>query len=179
MAKKIISSILYTEKEIEQRVSELANQIESDYAGRELIIICVLSGSMTFVTDLTRRIGDKVSVRIDLLSASSYEGEKTTGKVHINLDVKADLRDKDVLIVEDIIDSGVTLDYIIYHLKYQKPKSLKICALLTKPSRRWEGINIDIDYLGFSIDDHFVVGYGLDCDQQYRNLPYIGIVSDA
>ena len=178
MPGKRIVKVLYTQEEIEAKVNELAMQIENDYAGRELVIVCVLSGSMMFVTDLVRKISEKVFIKIDVLSATSYEGTESSGKVRINLDVRSDLRDKDVIVVEDIVDSGGTLDYIIYHLKYQKPKSLKICTFLDKPARRKDGLSIKIDYLGFSIDDHFVVGYGLDYEQQYRNLPYIGILSD-
>ena len=178
MSEKRIVKVLYTQEEIEAKVSELALQIENDYAGRELVIVCVLSGSMMFVTDLVRKISEKVFVKIDVLSATSYEGTESSGKVRINLDVRSDLKGKDVIIVEDIVDSGGTLDYIIYHLNYQKPRSLKVCTFLDKPTRRREGLSIKIDYLGFSIDDHFVVGYGLDYEQQYRNLPYIGILSD-
>lgn len=178
MLEKKIASVLFTQEEIEARVSELASQIERDYAGRELVIVCVLSGSVMFVADLVRKISEKVFVRIDVLSASSYHGTESSGKVRINLDAQSDLNGKDVVIVEDIVDTGGTLDYIIYHLNYQKPRSLKVCTFLDKPSRRKEGLSIKIDYLGFAIDDHFVVGYGLDYEQQYRNLPYIGILSD-
>jgi len=172
-----IKEILFSQEEIEAKVSELAAQIERDYVGRELVMVCVLSGSIMFVADLVRRISDKVFVKIDVLSASSYEGMESSGKVRINLDVRSDLKDKDVLVVEDIVDSGGTLDYILYHLRYQKPKSLKVCTFLDKPSRRRSDLSIDIDYIGFSIEDHFVVGYGLDYEQQYRNLPYVGILS--
>jgi hypoxanthine phosphoribosyltransferase len=175
---KKVSSVLYTKEQIEDRVNELAKQIENDYVGRELIFVCILSGSMMFASDLVRKISDKVFVRIDVLSASSYDKTESTGKVFINMDVKADLQDKDVIVVEDIIDTGNTIDYIIYHLKYRNPRSLKICSFLDKPKRRAEGIEIKIDYLGFEIPDHFVVGYGLDYEQQYRNLPYIGILSN-
>jgi len=178
MSEKRIVKTLISQKEIETKVGELASQIEKDYTGRELVIVCVLSGSMMFVTDLVRKISENVFVKIDVLSASSYEGTESSGKVRINLDVRSDLRDKDVIVVEDIIDSGGTLDYILYHLRYQKPRSLKVCTFLDKPSRRREGLSIHIDYLGFSIEDHFVVGYGLDYEQQYRNLPYVGILSD-
>ena len=178
MPKKRVAKVLFTQEQIEAKVSELAAQIERDYAGRELVIVCVLSGSIMFVTDLVRKIGQDVFVRIDVLSASSYSGTESTGKVRINLDVRSDLRDKDVIVVEDIVDTGGTLDYILYHLKYQKPRSLKVCTFLDKPSRRRPGLCIDIDYVGFSIDDHFVVGYGLDYEQQYRNLPYVAILAD-
>ena len=178
MSEKRIVKVLFTQEEIEAKVSELASQIERDYAGRELVIVCVLSGSMMFFTDLVRKISEKVFVKIDVLSASSYQGTESSGKVRINLDVQSDLKDKDVVIVEDIVDSGGTLDYIVYHLKYQKPRSLKVCTFLDKPARRREGLSIEIDYLGFAIDDYFVVGYGLDYEQQYRNLPYIGVLSE-
>jgi len=172
-------NILFSKKDIDEKVCELARRIENDYAGREVLFVCVLSGSMMFVTDLIREIGDDVSVRLDVLSASSYEGTESSGKVRINLDVKADLKDKDVIVVEDIVDTGRTLDYILYHLKYQKPRSLKVCSFLDKPCRRANGINISIDYLGFTIRNHFVVGYGLDYNQQYRNLPYIKTLEEC
>ena len=173
-----IVSTLITKEEIEKRIDELALEIERDYAGSEIVMVCVLSGSMVFASDLMRKISSKVSVRLDAISASSYgTSTKSSGRVNISLDTKESLTGKNVIIIEDIVDTGRTLDFITYHIKYHSPKELKVCALLDKPSRREVGHDLKIDYLGFTIDDHFVVGYGIDYAQKYRNLPYIGFVS--
>jgi len=179
MPKREVNRVLLSSEEIDEKVSELARKIENDYAGKEIVVIPILKGSMIFVSDLMRKIGNRVSVIVDVFSVSSYEGTEYGGKARINLDLITNLKGKDVLIVDDIVDTGNTMNYIIHLLKYQRPKTLKVCALLTKPSRRAEGVAVCIDYLGFSIDNHFVVGYGLDYNQQYRNLPYIGILSQG
>lgn len=177
MQERKITKVLLTEEEISKKVSELAKQIENDYIGEEIVIVCFLTGSMMFVSDLVRRIGNKVSVKIEALPVSVYEGAKRSDKVRVNLDLKTNLKGRHVLIVDDIIEKGDTMDYIARIFEYQNPQSLKICVLLTKSSARTKGLNIEIDYLGFAIGNEFVVGYGMDYDQQYRNLPYIGVLS--
>ena len=177
MNEKKVVNILITEKEIEEKVDEIAQQIRSDYDGNEIIIVCILTGSMIFVSDLVRKIGDSVLVRIEVLPVSVYEGTKRSDKVRVDFDFKTNLMDRHVIVVDDIVDKGDTMDYIVHILNYQKPRSLKVCALLNKPCQRTERLALNIDYLGFSIDNHFVVGYGMDFDQQFRNLPYIGVLS--
>ncbi|MBR4993566.1 MAG: hypoxanthine phosphoribosyltransferase, partial [Lachnospiraceae bacterium] len=147
--------------------------ISEKYAGKELHLICVLKGGAFFMTELAKRI--TVPVTLDFMSVSSYGSDtKSSGVVKIIKDLDEPLNGKDVLVVEDIIDSGRTLSYLLEMLKDRKPASLKLCTLLDKPSRRV--IDVDVDYTGFQIPDEFVVGYGLDYDQRYRNLPYIGIM---
>ncbi|MCL2169227.1 MAG: hypoxanthine phosphoribosyltransferase [Defluviitaleaceae bacterium] len=179
--KNEIVSVLYTAEQISGIVNDIAAKIENDFEGKEVVLICVLTGSIMFVSDLARAIGDKVSVRIDVISASSYGNDiKSSGNVCINLDVREDLKDKNVIIVEDIIDSGRTLDSLIRHLNLKEPRTLKICTLLNKEiCRLVEHKGIVVDYVGFDIDDHFVVGYGIDYAQKYRNLPYVGVISFA
>ena len=163
--------VLIDEKTLQSRISELADQIMKDYDGKKLTLICILKGSIFFTVDLARRI--KNEVNIDCIMASSY-GENTisSGEVEMKLDIKNDIEGKDVLVVEDIIDTGNTLAYLLEHLKKKNPKTLKLCALLSKPERR--EVDIDVNYIGFEIPNKFVVGYGLDFNEDYRNLTYIG-----
>ena len=156
---------LVSEEEVEKRVCELGRQISEDYAGRQVHLICVLKGGVFFMCELAKRI--TVPVSMDFMSVSSYV-------VKIAKDLDESLEGKDVLIVEDIIDSGRTLSYLIQILEKRGPKSLKLCTLLDKPERRVKPVTVD--YVGFNIPDEFVVGYGLDYAQKYRNLPYIGVV---
>ncbi len=165
--------ILLPEQEVNQRIAEIAAQISADYAGRELHLICVLKGGVFFMCELAKRI--TVPVTMDFMSVSSYGSDtKSSGVVKIVKDLDEPLEGRDVLIVEDIIDSGRTLSYLIDILRKREPGSLRLCTLLDKPERRVA--QVSVDYTCFNIPDEFVVGYGLDYAQKYRNLPFIGIV---
>ena len=162
------------EERVAARIRELGEAISQEYEGREIHLICVLKGGVFFMCELAKRI--TVPVTMDFMSVSSYgSGTSSSGVVRIVKDLDQPLEGKDVLIVEDIIDSGRTLGYLIEILKKRHPKSLRLCTLLDKPERRVVG-NVQVDYCGFQIPDEFVVGYGLDYAQKYRNLPYIGVV---
>ncbi|STO31505.1 Hypoxanthine-guanine phosphoribosyltransferase [Fusobacterium necrogenes] len=163
---------LLTRKEVEKRIKELAKELEKDYQGREILVIGLLKGSVMFMTDLIKEIN--LPIVIDFMSVSSYSGTTSTGVINVLKDIDVDVKDKEVLIIEDIIDTGLTLSYVKKMLQKRGAKSLKICTLLDKPSRRTA--EIKGDYIGFKIPDEFVVGYGLDYDQYHRNLPYIGII---
>lgn len=164
---------LVSEQEVASRVCELGKQISEDYAGRQVHLICVLKGGVFFMCELAKRI--TVPVSMDFMSVSSYgDGTASSGVVKIAKDLDESLEGKDVLIVEDIIDSGRTLSYLMQILEKRKPNSMKLCTLLDKPERRV--MPVTVDYVGFNIPDEFVVGYGLDYAQKYRNLPYIGVV---
>jgi len=164
------SEVLISEEAIATRVAELGAEISRDYEGKELFLIGILKGSVLFMADLMRRIS--LDLSMDFMSVSSYGGAtKSSGVVRIMKDLDADIRGKHVIIVEDIIDTGLTLAYIKDYLLKREPASLRICTLLDKPSRR--KADIKGDYVGFEVDDRFIVGYGLDIDQMYRNLPYI------
>ncbi len=167
-----IKEILISEKELSDKVNEIAMQITEDYKDKNLILISVLKGSVIFMADLMRAI--KLPCEIDFMCVSSYgKGSKTSGTVKIIKDLDADINGYDVLIIEDILDSGMTLNYIKNILLERKPNSIKICTLLDKPERR-QIKEITADYKGFVIPDEFVVGYGLDFAEKYRNVPYIG-----
>ena len=166
-------SVMITEEEISKRILEVADRINKDYEGRELILICVLKGGVMFMCDLAKRLN--LDVRLDFMSVSSYGAEtKSSGVVKIIKDLDNSIEGRDVLIVEDIIDSGNTLAYLLDILEKRGPKSIKLCTLLDKPSRREK--DVVVDYVCFEIEDKFVLGYGLDYDQRYRNLPYIGVM---
>ena len=165
--------VLLTEEEVDRRIQEIGDQITKDYAGKTVHLVCVLKGGSFFMCELAKRI--KLPVSLDFMSVSSYGGDtKSSGVVKIVKDLDEPLIGKDVLVVEDIVDSGRTLSYLLEMLKDRKPASLKLCTLLDKPDRRV--VDVNVDYTGFKIPDVFVVGYGLDYDQIYRNLPYIGEV---
>ena len=165
--------VMIPEDEVDRRIKEIGEQITKDYAGKQVHLICVLKGGSFFLCELAKRIN--LDVSLDFMSVSSYGGDtKSSGVVKIVKDLDESIKDKDVLIVEDIVDSGRTLSYLLSMMKDRKPASLKLCTLLDKPSRRVMDVNVD--YTGFEIPDEFVVGYGLDYDQKYRNLPYIGVV---
>lgn len=165
--------VLLTEKEVDDRIQSIGDQISKDYAGRQVHLICVLKGGSFFMCELAKRI--TVPVSLDFMSVSSYgSATKSSGVVKIVKDLDESLKDKHVLVVEDIVDSGRTLSYLLEMLKDRGPASLRLCTLLDKPDRRV--VDINVDYTGFQIPDEFVVGYGLDYDQRYRNLPYIGVV---
>lgn len=166
--------VLISEKEIDNRILEIADRINKDYEGEELTLICVLKGGVMFMCDLAKKLN--LNVRLDFMSVSSYGSEtKSSGVVKIIKDLDNSIDGKNVLVVEDIIDSGNTLSYLMDILKKRGPKSIKLCTLLDKPSRR-EKKDVFVDYVCFEIEDKFVVGYGLDYDQRYRNLPYIGVM---
>lgn len=165
--------IMLTEEEVDAKINEIGQKISKDYAGKEVHLICVLKGGSFFLCELAKRI--TVPVSIDFMSVSSYGGDtKSSGIVKIVKDLDDSIKDKDVIVIEDIVDSGRTLSYLMDLLQSRGPKSLALCTLLDKPDRRV--IDVKVDYTGFQIPDEFVVGYGLDYDQRYRNLPYIGIV---
>lgn len=166
--------VLVPEEKVAERIRELGEQISKDYEGRQIHMICVLKGGAWFMCELGKRI--TVPVTMDFMSVSSYgDGTKSSGVVKIVKDLDESLAGKDVLIVEDIIDSGRTLSYLLKVLKDRNPKSIRLCTLLDKPDRRVVK-DVNVDYLGFDIPDEFVVGFGLDYAQKYRNLPYIGVV---
>ena len=165
-----IQKVLINEKTIQERTRQLAQEITEDYKGKKLTMICILKGSIYFFTDLTRRID--LETELEFVRISSYEGENSTGDIKLKVDLDNPVTGKDVIVVEDIIDTGKTLAYFLDHLKKQKPNSLRLCTLLNKPERR-EVDNVDVDYIGFTIPNRFVIGYGLDLDEQYRNIPEV------
>src|SRR5919202_189382 len=169
-----VAQVLLTEEQIQQKVAELGRRLSEDYAERSVTLVSVLKGSLPFMADLMRAIS--VPVTIDLMEVSSYGGPSTesSGLVRILKDLSSSIEGKDVVIVEDIIDTGLTLNYLVRYLRGKNPQSLRICALLDKPARRL--VDITIDYLGFEIPDKFVIGYGLDYGEFYRNLPFIGVL---
>ncbi len=165
--------ILLTEQEVNERIKELGKQITEDFKGKQVHLVCVLKGGSFFMCELAKRIDLPVS--IDFMSVSSYGSDtKSSGVVKIVKDLDESIKGKDVIVVEDIVDSGRTLSYLLAMLRDRHPESLTLCTLLDKPSRRV--VDVDVKYTGFQIPDKFVVGYGLDYDQVYRNLPYIGEV---
>lgn len=162
-----------SEEEVDARIKEMGEQISKDYAGKQVHLICVLKGGSFFMCELAKRIN--VPVSLDFMSVSSYGGDtKSSGVVKIVKDLDESIQGKDVIVVEDIVDSGRTLSYLLELLQNRGPASMRLCTLLDKPDRRV--VDVHVDYTGFQIPDEFVVGYGLDYDQRYRNLPYIGIV---
>jgi hypoxanthine phosphoribosyltransferase len=172
-----VAEILITEEQIQAKVAELGRRLSADYAGQRLTLVSVLKGSLPFMADLMRAI--EVPVQIDLMEVSSYGGAttETSGLVRILKDLSSSIAGEDVLIVEDIIDTGLTLNYLLRYLRERNPASIRVCCLLDKPARRLA--EIEIDYRGFTIPDRFVIGYGLDYDERYRNLPYIGVLKPA
>lgn len=170
-----IKEIVFNEEIIQKRVRELGEKIAKDYAGEELVVVAVLRGSIIFVADLIRCID--LPVVLDTVALSSYyNGTDSSGRVKINKDLESSISGKNVLIVEDIADRGVTLKFLMEMLTVRKAKSIKTCTLLNKPSRRI--VDVDLDYIGFEIEDYFVIGYGLDFAQKYRNYPKIGILDE-
>ena len=168
-----VTEVMISEEQLAQKVSELAKQIEKDFKGEELLVVGILKGASVFVADLIRKIN--LDVNIDFMSVSSYgNSTESSGTVKILKDLDVNIEGKNVLIVEDIIDSGLTLSNLVATLETRNPKSLKLCTLLDKPQRR--KANIFVDYVGFVIEDKFIVGYGIDYAEKYRNLPYIGVV---
>lgn len=171
MAERI--EVLLTEAQVDARIRQIGEQISKDYAGKQVHLVCVLKGASFFTCELAKRI--TVPVSLDFMSVSSYGGDtKSSGVVRIVKDLDEPLTGKNVLVVEDIVDSGRTLSYLLDMLRERGPEDVKLCTLLDKPDRRV--VDVKVDYTGFQIPDEFVVGYGLDYDQKYRNLPYIGVV---
>ncbi len=173
MLNEVVDRILIDEESLQGRIVELGNTISTDYVGKDLVLICVLKGGVAFLTDLMRHVS--VPHEIDFLAISSYGlGQReSTGAVRLIMDLKANIEGRDVLIVEDIVDSGRTMDYLLRLFWARKPASLRVCTLLSKPSRR--EIQVPLDYVGFDIPDEFVLGYGLDFDEKHRNLPYVAV----
>lgn len=160
---------LISKEQLDKRIQELADEISNDYGNKEIVAVCVLKGAVIFTVDLTKKI--KSNVRYEFIEVSSYDGTNSTGKIKLNKDISDAIEGKDVLIIEDIIDSGTTLSYLREHLLSKNPKSLKICTLIDKKANRV--VDVPVDYNGFTIEDKFIVGYGFDYNQDYRNLDSI------
>ena len=169
-----IEKILLTQEQIQNRIRELGEILTAEYADKNPVIVGVLKGVVVFYADMVRQI--QVPCQMDFMWLSSYGGANSTGKMVVRQDVTADIAGRHVLILEDIYDTGNSLTYTVAHLKAKNPASLKICTLLDKPERRKPGVTLKADYVGFTIPNAFVVGYGLDYNEQYRNLPFIGIL---
>jgi hypoxanthine phosphoribosyltransferase len=168
-----IQKVLIDDAQVQAKIRELGTQITADYAGKDLLLVGVLKGALLFIVDLARQID--LPLELDFMAISSYgAATETSGVVRILKDLDTSIEGRDVLIVEDIIDSGLTLNYIVEHLRNRGPASIKICSLLNKPSRR--RVDVKVDYRGFDIPDEFVVGYGLDFQQRYRNVPFVGVL---
>lgn len=162
--------VLISEEELHARIEELAKQINEDYNGKEITFICILKGSIFFTVELAKKM--PCDINFEFIRVSSYHGQNSTGVIKMKVDLQGDIKGKDVIIIEDIVDTGRTLSYLKEYLNSKEPKSLKICSMLDKKERRVCELNAD--YVGFDIPDKFVVGYGLDVDEKLRNLPYIG-----
>jgi len=169
-----IAKILISREQLDARIAEMGDTISRDYAGQDLLLVCVLKGGVLFLSDLTRAV--RIPHAMDFMAISSYGGTHTasTGVVRILMDLNASIENRNVLIVEDIVDTGRTLSYITQNLRTRAPASLKVCTLLNKPSRR--EVEVKLDYVGFDVPNEFVVGYGLDFDELYRSLPFIGVL---
>lgn len=175
MARGLVGQLLSSEQ-IQAKVQELGAQINRDYAGKEVLVVGILKGAFVFCADLLRTLN--ISTRVDFMAVSSYgAGTESSGVVKILKDLDSSVEGRHVLLVEDIVDSGLTLRYLREYLEHQNPASVKICALLDKPSRR--RTQVVIDYIGFAIPDEFIVGYGIDYAEQYRHLPYIGMIGEV
>lgn len=176
MANETIGTLLFTQEQISKRAKELVKEIEKDFAGEELIVIGTLKGAVLWMSDILKNL--TLDTQIDFMIASSYgSSTKSSGFVTIKMDCETNLYNKNVLVVEDIIDTGKTLEFLLAKLRERHPKALKVCTMLDKPSRRTN--DYVADYVGFSVEDLFVVGYGLDYDQKYRNLPYISYLENT
>ena len=176
MLEQAVSEILIDEERLRTRVAELGEEISADYAGKEVLLIGVLKGAVFFMADLMRRLD--VPCEVDFMAISSYgDSTDSSGVVRILKDLDINIDGRDVLVVEDIIDSGLTLSYLVRNLEAREPASLEVCALLTKPERR--EIDVPVRYTGFEIPNRFVIGYGLDFAERYRNLPYVGVLDES
>ena len=170
---RIFGRPIVTQEEMRARIKELGKQIANDYAGKDLVLVGVLKGAYAFYADLARAI--RIPMRVDFLVVTSYGSQsKSSGKVKVVTELTEDIKGKDVLLVEDIVDSGLTVQYLTKTLAKEKPRSIKVCTLLSKPERRT--IDVPLDYVGFKIPNKYVVGYGLDYQQKYRNLPYLAVL---
>lgn len=167
--------LLYDEETIQKRIQEMAEEIDRDYEGKSILAICVLRGAIYFAVDLTKKMKN-TSIEIDFVRVSSYSGIETTGKIDLTLDVSEDLKDRDVLIIEDIIDTGYTLSFLKKHILEKNPRSLKVAVLADKEERR--RVPVDVDYVGFKIPSKYIVGYGFDYNNTCRNLNYIGTLEN-
>ena len=172
--KNDIKEVLLTEEQIQSKVKELAAQLSEEYAGKDPVFVGVLKGVVIFFADMVRNID--IPCEIDFMSISSYSGTNSTGRTEIRKDVSVDIRGRHVVILEDIYDTGHSLTFTVNHLLNKGPASLKVCTFLDKPERRKPGITLKPEYVGYTIPNEFVVGYGLDYNEHYRNLPYIGIL---
>lgn len=169
----LIDKILIGSADVQQRIRQLGTEISRDYEGRTPILVCILKGAFVFLADLSRCIG--IHHEIDFMAISSYHGgTESTGVVKIEKDLKSNITDRDIIIVEDIIDTGLTMNHLLQLLETRNPRSIRVCSLLDKSSRRVE--EVPVSYRGFEIPDEFVIGYGLDYDEKYRNLPFIGVL---
>ena len=175
MHEETIGTVMITQEQINKRAAEIGAEIEKDFKGEEVVLIGILRGAVLWMGDIMKNVN--LDMAIDFMAVSSYGAStKSSGVVKINKDLDTAIEGKNVIIVEDIVDSGVTLNYLKQYMEHMKPKSVKICTLLDKPEGR--RVEIDVDYIGFTVDDKFIVGYGLDYDQKYRNLPYISYLDD-
>jgi hypoxanthine phosphoribosyltransferase len=172
---KDLQEIIISEERLQKRIAQLGRKISTDYSGRSVVMIGVLKGCVLFLSDLLKQI--TLPVTVDFMMLSSYSGKQSTGVVRTILDLKQNIEGRDVLIVEDIVDSGLTMSYMLKNLKTRNPRSLEICTMLDKPSCR--KAKVDIKYSGFVIPNKFVVGYGLDYNELYRNLPYVGVLNKS
>ena len=161
--------VLISREELEKRIQELAEQIDKDYLGREITIICVMRGAVFFTVELTLRMKSKL--KYEFITISSYEGTDTTREVTLRTDIRESIEGKDVLVVEDIIDTGRSMSYLLEHLRSRNPRTLKVCSLANKAERR--EIDVPIDYIGFEVPNKYLVGYGFDVDNNFRNIPYV------
>ncbi len=174
--KKDVESVLISEEQLKEKIAQLGAQISEDYRGKDLLLVSILKGACVFLSDLMRAID--IPLAIDFMCVSSYgKGTITQGRAKIIKDLDVDIAGKDVLIVEDILDSGVTLSHVMEILRSRKPASLKLCSLLEKPERH--RVEVPLDYVGFIVPDEFVIGYGLDYAEKYRNLPYVGVLKES
>ena len=169
-----IKEVLLSEEQIQAKVKELAAQISEEYAGKDPVFIGVLKGVVVFFADMIRNID--IPCQIDFMNIASYSGTTSTGRTEIRKDVSVDIKDRHVVILEDIFDTGTSLTFTVNHLLNKEPASLKVCTFLDKPDRRRPGVTLKPEYVGYTIPNEFVVGYGLDFNEHYRNLPYIGIL---
>ena len=166
--------VLISQEEIQKRLYELAEQLDKDYEGKEIIVLCVMRGGVFFTVDLTLKM--KTKMKYEFLTISSYEGMESTGQIRLVQDLRESIEGKDVLILEDIVDTGRSMAYLLEYLKSKKPNSLKLCVLANKAERR--EVEVPIDYIGFEVPNKYIVGYGFDIDNAYRNIPYIGYVEE-
>ena len=170
----MIEKVLIAEEQLQARIRELGEELTREYADKDPIVVGVLKGVVVFYADMVRQL--KIPCQMDFMCISSYSGTSTTGNMIVRKDVSADIKGRHVLILEDIFDTGNSLDFVVKHLQSKEPASLKICTLLDKPERRKAGITLQCDWTGFVVPNEFVVGYGLDFNEHFRNLPYVGVL---